>query len=77
MFDIEFFAGIDGTGDLLIEHFEEIFNPESIIDKEVVFIFFFNEEATPFKVVDNIFDDKNKGLPFGSGKAEDSCIEFI
>jgi hypothetical protein len=77
IFQVKFFAGIDGTGDLLIEHLEKVLDPEPVIDKQVFTVFILDEKPPPFEIIDNIFDDKYKGLSFGSGKTENPGIEFV
>jgi hypothetical protein len=77
IFQVQFLAGVDGTGDFLVKHFKKVFHPEPVIDKQVFFIFFIQVISSPFIVVDDIFNDKDKGLTFGPGETENCRVEFI
>lgn len=59
---------MDGTGYFLVYNLKKILNPEAVIDKQIPFVPLIRIDTAIFKIIDDIFNDKDKGLPFGSGK---------
>ena len=59
---------MNGTGNFLVNNLKKILNPEAVIDKQVSFVPLIGINTAIFKIIDDIFNDKDKGLPFGTGE---------
>jgi len=75
--DMQLFTGIKGTGDFLVHHLEKILDPEPVIHEQAFLLLFFLAKAAAFEVIDNVFNDKDKGLPLGPGKIKNSGFKTV